>query len=416
MTDQVTPAAEQPSYLGMSDEEIMKQAGPVEVTEPAAAESEAKDPDVADSAAADAAGDDEGNKGDDAADDTNPEDGATDDDEEPAAKPGDEESDGATDAKDKTDPKADPEKGDEAKDSKDPADDAKADEKKPEDQAKVDFEAEYKRLLAPFKANGRDISVSSVDDAIVLMQMGANYNKKMAALKPNLKLMKMLENNNLLSEEKIGFLIDLGKKDPAAINKLVKDSGIDPMDLDADKASAYKQTTYTVDDREIELDTVLDELQGTPSYNRTLEIVSTKWDGASKQVIAGNPQLLKVINDHVTAGIYDLISKEIENERLFGRLNGLSDIEAYRQVGDKLHASGRFNSLGQGSSQNQGQSNAQPVVVQPKPKKEDDDKLKDKKRAASSTKPVAPSTPSKDFNPLALSDEEFTKLVNKQFL
>ena len=298
----------------------------------------------------------------------------------------------------------------------DAKDASKAEDTNSEEAPAVNYEAEYKRLVAPFKANGRDIQVKSVDDAIVLMQMGANYNKKMAALKPNLKLMKMLENNNLLSEDKIGFLIDLGNKNPDAINKLVKDSGIDPMDLDAEKASAYKQTAYTVDDREIELDTVLDELQGTPSYNRTLEIVSTKWDAASKSVVAGSPQLLKVINTHVSNGIYDVISKEIENERTFGRLTGVSDIEAYRQIGDALHARGGFNHLIQGSSPAQGQTPAAPVVVTPKPKQVDDDKLKDKKRAASSTKPAASSAANPDFNPLALSDDEFSKLVNKQFL
>ena len=285
----------------------------------------------------------------------------------------------------------------------DPATEAPA---KQEVTGSVDFEAEYKRMLAPFKANGRDISVNSVDDAIALMQMGANYNKKMAGLKPNLKLMKMLENNGLLSEEKIGWLIDLDKKSPEAINKLVKDSGINPMDLDAEKAGEYKPKIHTVDEREMELDTVLDDLQSTPTYNRTLAIVSKEWDGASKQVIASSPQLLKVINSHVSSGIYDLISREVESERVFGRLNGLSDIEAYRQVGDAIQARGGFNHLG--SSQRQ--VNAAPVVVAPKPKKPEDDKLNDKRRAASSTKPAASTAPAPGFNPLALSDDDFSKL------
>jgi hypothetical protein len=292
----------------------------------------------------------------------------------------------------------------------------KEEDKSPEEQSAVDYKAEYERLLAPFRANGREIKVNSVDDAIALMQMGANYNKKMAALKPNLKLMKLLENNNLLSEEKIGFLIDLDKKNPEAINKLIKDSGIDPMDLDADKASEYKRTTYTVDDKEIELDSVLDELQGSPSYNQTLDIVANKWDAASKRVIADAPQLLKVINDHVQSGIYEIISKEVDNERLFGRLNGLTDIEAYRRVGDALHASGAFNHLVKGSSPSQRQPAAKTVVAPPKPKAADDAKLKDKKRAASPTKPAVSNSLPEDFNPLSLSDEEFGKLVNKQYL
>jgi hypothetical protein len=275
-----------------------------------------------------------------------------------------------------------------------------------DDAPSVDFEAEYKRLLAPFKANGRDIQVNSVDDALSLMQMGANYNKKMAGLKPNLKLMKMLENNGLLSEEKIGWLIDLDKKSPEAINKLVKDSGINPMDLDAEKAGEYKPKIHTVDEREMELDTVLDDIQSTPTYNRTLAIVSKEWDGASKQVIAQHPQLLKLINDHVERGVYDLISKEVESGRMLGRLNGLSDIEAYRQVGDAIEARGGFNHLGS----SQAKPHTAPVVVQPKPKKVEDDKLNDKRRAASSSTPVVAGSVAKDFNPLSLSDEEFNKL------
>lgn len=289
-------------------------------------------------------------------------------------------------------------------------------EAKPAPAAEPDYKAEYQRLLAPFKANGKEIAIQSVDDAISLMQMGANYNKKMAGLKPSLKMMKLLENSGLLSEEKISYLIDLEKKNPAAINKLIKDSGIDPMDLDAEKASGYKPQTYTVDDREMELDSVLDSIQETPSYNRTLDIVSTKWDGASKQVIAGAPQLLKVINDHVSSGIYDTIMQEVERERVFGRLNGLSDIDAYRQVGDAIQARGGFNALAQGSSPIQAKPAPAPVNVAPKPSQAEEDRLREKRRAAGSTKPAGSSSPAKEFNPLAMSDEEYLKSFNNKYL
>jgi hypothetical protein len=406
---------QEPDYLSMSDEEIRNMTEP---TNPGTVVEEEEDPDPAE-------GDDQTGSQDTGADGSadanadNSEDKS--EDEEGEGEPDDAAAEGADQA---TDGKAESEgdagdnkdEGKAADASADNKDSEKAAEKKPADESTIDFKSEYERLLAPFKANGRDIQVGNVDEAITLMQMGANYNKKMAALKPNLKLMKLLEKANLLSEEKISFLIDLDRKDAAAINKLVKDSGIDPMDLDADKASAYKQTAYTVDDREIELDTVLDDIQGTPSYNRTLEIVSTKWDAASKQVIAGTPSILKVINDHISSGIYDRIQKEIDNERMFGRLVGMSDIEAYRQVGDALHARGEFNALAKGSSQPAAKPPVEKVIVQPKPKQEDDDKLKDKKRAASSTKSAGSSAIPPDFNPLAMSDEEFSKHVNKQFL
>lgn len=277
----------------------------------------------------------------------------------------------------------------------------------------IDYEAAYKQLTAPFKANGREIQVQSVEDAVALMQMGANYNKKMAALKPNLKLMKLLENNGLLNEEKLSFLIDLEKKNPEAIGKLIKDSGVDPLDLDTSKAGDYKPSRHTVDDRELELDAVLDEIQETPSYTRTLDVVSNQWDASSKNVIANSPQVLKVINSHVQSGVFDLIVKEVEREKMFGRLSGLSDIEAYRQVGDAIQARGGFDHL----AQSQGQRvQPKPAVVQPKPKMGDEGKRRDKRLAAGTSQPAAPSKGKGEFNPLALSDDEFSKVVNQRFL
>jgi hypothetical protein len=276
----------------------------------------------------------------------------------------------------------------------------------------VDYKAAYERLMAPFKANGKELQVQSVEDAISLMQMGANYNKKMAALKPNLKMLKLLENNGLLNEEKISFLIDVEKKNPAAISKLVKDSGLDPLDMDVTKDSDYQAKTYTVDDRELELDQVLEEIRETPAFNKTIEVISNKFDGKSKQVVADNPQLLKVINDHIERGIYDQISTEVERERMLGRLNGLSDLEAYRQVGDAIQARGGFAQL---NAQRQQAPTPQRVAA-PAPKAEDP-RIVERKRAASPTK-AAPSVtaPKADFNPLALSDDEFSKLVNTKLL
>ena len=374
VTTENTPA--QVDYLAMSDEEMMNAVAPVE---PVAVVEEVNEEQAPEAAVTEAATE--------------------------VAEQDNEEEESNTDASDT------------ATETKTEATEEKAEAEKQEEKAEketqaVDYETEYKRLLAPFKANGREIQVKSVDDAVALMQMGANYNKRMAALKPNLKMLKLLENNGLLSEEKISYLIDLEKKNLAAINKLVKDSGLDPMDLDAEKAGEYKPKIHSVDDREIDLDTVLDEIQETPTYTQTLEIVSKKWDGASKQTIASTPQLLKVINDHVANGIYALINQEVERERMFGRLNGLSDIEAYRRVGDAINARGGFNHL----VSNQGKPNQAPVVVQPKPKAPADDKLNEKRRAASSTKPANVSTAAaSDFNPLALSDEEFSKLAEIRF-
>ena len=101
-----------------------------------------------------------------------------------------------------------------------------------ESSGSVDYEAFYKKVMAPFKANGKMITLRSPEEAIQLMQQGANFTKKMQAIAPHRKLLIMLENNGLLDESKINYLIDLDKKNPEAIKKLVKDAGIDPKDID----------------------------------------------------------------------------------------------------------------------------------------------------------------------------------------
>lgn len=278
----------------------------------------------------------------------------------------------------------------------------------------VDYKAFYEQITAPFRANNKEIQITNVDDAIKLMQMGAGYNKKMAALKPNLKLMRLLDNNGLLDENKLSFLIDLDKKNPEAITKLIKDAGIDPVEIDVEKQSDYQPETYTVDDRELALDDVLTDIKGSPSYNKIVDLVTTKWDGPSKQTITNHPQLLAVINDHMASGVYDLISNEMEKERMLGRLDGLSDLEAYRQVGDAIEKRRGFDHLFS-AKQEQNQTPAKTVVT-PKPKAKTDQVVKSKKRAASSTKSTQGKSDKDVVNPLAMSDEDYLNVGIDKFL
>jgi len=290
--------------------------------------------------------------------------------------------------------------------------DAESTEKLEDEAKEIDYKAEYEKLTGSFRANGKDMQIDSVEDALTLMKMGANYNKKMAGLKPNLRLLKMLEKNNLLDESKLSYLIDLDQKNPDAINKLVKDSGVDPLDIDTEKDSEYKPTAYTVDDKEVELDGVLDEIRDTRTFKDTLSIISNKWDDSSKQVLYENPSLIKVINEHVDAGVYNQINAVIERERMLGRMEGMTDIEAYKYVGDAIMANGGFNT----STNDEEEKIDTSLVDNAKPtSKKEDPKLKERKRAASSTKSTS-GAKSPDFNPLAMSDEEFEKVSSSQFL
>lgn len=261
----------------------------------------------------------------------------------------------------------------------------------------IDYKAQYDEFFKPFKASGREIKIQSIEDGRRLMQMGVDYQKKMRSLKPHLRVMKALEKNKLLDEDKINFFIDLEKKNPEAIAKFLKDKEIDPLSVDVDEGSAnYKPANHTPSDQEVALDDVLDSIRETTSFDRTIDELGNKWDAGSKEVIMQHPTLIKLINDQVESGIYDQIMSVVDSERLLGRLTGLNDLMAYKTIGDALQEKGAFSHL-------------TPETKPADKPIQNSKKLKERKRAAGAPKRTVPQKPRKGPNPLSLSDAEFEK-------
>jgi hypothetical protein len=178
------------------------------------------------------------------------------------------------------------------------------------------------------------------------MQMGVDYSRKMEAMKPYQKVLKTLERNDLLDIEKVNFMIDLDKKDPEAIKKFLKDSNIDPMDIDLEDNTGYQPTDHSPSDKELAVDSVIDGIRGTASFDTTVKVITEDWDTASRQLLLDEPDVIRIINDHVEAGIYDQITERLQDERVFGKHAGLSDLVAYKAVGDAMFDEGAFGDPG----------------------------------------------------------------------
>lgn len=280
----------------------------------------------------------------------------------------------------------------------------------PEEAKDVDATSDHKnivdKLFAPFQANGKSMQVDNVDDAIKLMQMGAGFHKNMAKMKPSLRKARTLEKHGLFSDEQIDFMVDLSKGNPDAISKLLREAKIDPLSLKVEEESDYSPTKHSMDESEFEFTEVLGDLKESPNYDRLIKTVSSEWDDRSRTTIAQAPQVLETINDHMTNGVYDVIQAEMEKERALGRLNGLSDLEAYKTVGDAINARNGFAHLFQGQEQRQ-----DPASAKSNAPAKADPKLKERRKAASPTSKAKP-TPAKaaQKNPLTMSDEEFEAL------
>ena len=278
-----------------------------------------------------------------------------------------------------------------------------AKQEKDTSQAKIDYEAAYKRIMAPFKASKRMMQVDNIDDAIALMQKGADYHNKMKTLRPNLKIVSTLEKEGLLDQNKLNNLIDLSKKDPKAIAQLIKDSGIDPLDIDTDEEVTYKPNNYSVSDKEFKINQAIDDIRDTPSFDKTINILAKEWDNESKNLISDNPEIISIINDHVFNGVFDKVQSVVDTERALGRLQ-VPDVVAYRQVAEHLQS--------QGALSNQQESVRPPPASVPKAKAQDPAVVKQKRKAAAGTRKTAGKTDSASANYLNMTDDEFMKLAD----
>lgn len=291
----------------------------------------------------------------------------------------------------------------------------------------VDYESAYKQLLAPLKASGATLDVRSVDEARELMSKGVHFTKKMTQLKPGLKTLKLLEEAGVRDEAALGHLLDLHRRDPAAIAKLVADAKIDPMDIDTEQGASYAPKMRTVSDVELDLDAAIDAIVDTPTYSRTITVIGRDWDDASKQAIGAEPALVGIINDHVANGIFDAITTEITRQRTYGKLAGVSDLDAYQRIGEELDAQGALagltgadNRTGSDGSDSGGSApdktrtspnGTQALPGQPGSSSAQSNDARERRRRAAG---AAPSQTNKaagadQANPLAMSDEEFMK-------
>ncbi len=278
----------------------------------------------------------------------------------------------------------------------------------------VDHEAFYTKIMTPFKANGKTIELKTPEEAIQLMQMGANYTRKMQAIQPHRKVLTMLESNDLLDEDKLSFLIDLEKKNPDAIKKLIKDSGIDPLEIDLETDTNYLEGNHKVSDNEVSFRSNIEDIGSTIEGKETLNAINA-WDQASKEVLWGDPKLMPIIHAQREVGMYDRITEEMDRRKILGQIAPETPfLQAYKEIGDEFFTAGKFKDLiGETTSNSQKETQEDkvekkdPVVVAtrtktPKPTVDNGD-------AASAASPTrsAPKPAKTMINPLAMSDEDF---------
>lgn len=269
------------------------------------------------------------------------------------------------------------------------------------------YKAMVEQLLSPFKANGREIKVESVDEAISLMQMGANYSKKMAAMKPHLQMLRTLEKNNLLSQDKLNLLIELDKGNPEAIAKLLSTKNIDPLDLNIESAANYTPVDHKVGDNEFAVEEAFNAIEHTPTYSDTVNVIASL-DDASKREIANDVGFISALNSHIASGIYQKVMAEVDKQKALGNFAGVSTLTAYCRVGDMMNQKGLLSAPATQPAQQAEQTSTSTTQTNAV-------NLAAKKRAAATprTSKAVKTDPMEGLDPLTMSDEDFLR-ISKQ--
>lgn len=277
----------------------------------------------------------------------------------------------------------------------------------------IDYKSEYEKITAPFKASGRTIQVRDSNEVISLMQKGVDYTKKQQALKPRLKELQILENQNMLGDN-LGYAIDLFNGNTKALAKLIKERNIDISELspnmygdEENNSPDYTPTNYSISDAEMRLKDVELTLKDSPNFQRLFTTL-TDLDDDSKAKFRNNPDLLLRLNEHMESGLYDQIQNELEHRRIVGdaSVDGKNFYDAYTAVGNEILA---YNAnLAQQQYQQQYEQNyAQQYQQQ---------QLQQKRNSAKSTnsRSVGRTSNPMMYDPLTCSDEEFAQINLKQ--
>lgn len=288
-----------------------------------------------------------------------------------------------------------------------------------------DYKALYEAMLQPIKANGRTIEIKSPEEAIRLMQMGAGFGRKMHDIQPHLKTLRFLEQNQLLNvdQTELAFLVDLRNKNPDAIKKLIKEAGIDPLDLNMDEEVKYQSKAIPVTDQQVILEERLSTLASQDGGIETLQVARDTWDRQSQDAVAAQPEILEHIHTQRMTGVYDVIVNEMERQKALGAIPyGTPFLQAYHQVGQYLQENNGFSHLQGNRTQTAVQQPAGLATQQKQPQLLDTKVAAPKPQVSNSdlAKAAAPSRASSRrsapvINPLAMSDEEFEKQFGKNF-
>lgn len=191
--------------------------------------------------------------------------------------------------------------------------------------AQVEFE--------PLKVSGKSIPINSLEELYTLASGGAAVTQKFQEIAAHKKSISIMQQHGL-TEADLSMLVEARSGNKDALASLVKQSGIDSIDVTDEVSEGYKPGMHIPSDQQISLHDVQAEIQRDPEYGSTRNIVNNLMDQASQDRLVQNPNMIRALHQDVKSGAYDLVSAHADKLKLMDG-GARSDIEYYIQAANE---------------------------------------------------------------------------------
>ena len=207
----------------------------------------------------------------------------------------------------------------------------------------VDYKKFYEEVaLAKFTANGREVEgFKNPEDLIRAQQMLHGYSDKMKVFKEYKKFLKPLEERKITQDpDKFNLAMSLLDGDIEAIKKVIKDRGIDPLEMDLDDIKYVNRNTLP-SDAQMLIEEVSAQARDLGVEDKFHRVLTKDFDDESLQEFIKKGAVRRDLIQHLKDGTYDIVQDEIRKMELLdsnGELDSLSTVNKYRMAVKRLSA------------------------------------------------------------------------------
>ena len=195
--------------------------------------------------------------------------------------------------------------------------------------------------LAKFTANGKEVEgFKDPADLIRAQQMLHGYSDKMKVFKEYKPFLKALEERKLTTDaDKFNLAMSIVDGDPEAIKKVLKEKGIDPLELDLEDIK-YTEKNTLPSQAQMLIEDTYEQAENLGVGDKFTRVINKDWDIKSLQELVTNNAVRADLLQHLSDGTYDIVSNEIKKMELLdatGVLNGMTSIDKYRMATERIY-------------------------------------------------------------------------------